>query len=113
MIEDTIVAISTPYGKSGVGVVRISGKDSLLIAKKMFNSKRELNNIQPNYMNLGRINLGQISDLGFMVYFKGPKSFTGEDVVEFQCHGGIIVTQKIVEQAIHFGARLAQKAKAS
>ncbi len=107
MLEDTIVAISTPYGKSGIGVVRISGKDSLKIGKKMFSPLKKDAEFAPNCLVLGRVNLGDASDLGFMVYFKEPHSYTGEDTVEFQCHGGIVVTQKIVEKAISLGAKLA------
>ncbi len=107
-MKDEIVAIATPYGKSGVGVVRISGKSALNIAQKMFvpNKAQSLN--VPNKMILGKISLGDIHDIGYLVYFKSPKSYTGEDVVEFQCHGGIVVTQKIVETAISKGARLAE-----
>jgi len=105
MIEDTIIAQATTPGKSGISIVRISGKKSLEIAKQIFS--RFKNDVVPNYMYLGKINLGEIEDKGFGVYFKEPNSFTGEDVVEFQCHGGFLVAQKIIEQCLKFGARLA------
>ncbi|MBQ3214111.1 MAG: tRNA uridine-5-carboxymethylaminomethyl(34) synthesis GTPase MnmE [Clostridia bacterium] len=107
MIEDTIVAQATPNGKSGISIVRISGKKSLDIARQIFLRFKDVSNIQPNYMYLGKINLGDVEDKGFCVYFKAPNSFTGEDVVEFQCHGGLVVAQKIIEQVLSCGGRLA------
>ena len=108
MIDDVIIALSTPVGKSGIGVVRISGKNCLDIAKKMFTPLNKNVDIIPNLMVLGNINLGSTTDIGFMVYFKAPKSYTGEDTIEFQCHGGIAVTQKIIEKALSLGVRLAE-----
>ena len=105
MENNTIVAISTPAGKSGISVVRMSGKESLDIAKQIFlcNAKE----IMPRHFYLGDINLDRIKDKGMMVYFKEPNSYTGEDVVEFQCHGGSIIANKIVECCIEKGAKLA------
>lgn len=108
MRNDTIVALSTPSGKAGVGVVRISGIDSLKVAEKMFRPLDKNSTPTPNLMRLGNIDLGGAKDLGFMVYFKAPKSYTGEDVVEFQCHGGVAVTKKIIEKALLLGARVAE-----
>lgn len=108
MKNDTIVALSTPSGKAGVGVVRISGSDSLKVAEKMFRPLDKGSVPVPNLMRLGNIDLGGAKDLGFMVYFKAPKSYTGEDVVEFQCHGGVAVTKKIIEKALLLGARVAE-----
>ena len=108
MVDDVIIALSTPVGKSGIGVVRMSGKNCLDIAKKMFTPLNKNVDIIPNLMVLGNIDLGSTTDIGFMVYFKAPKSYTGEDTVEFQCHGGIAVTQKIIEKALSLGVRLAE-----
>lgn len=108
MKSDTIVALSTPQGKSGVGVVRISGKESLSLAEKMFSPLDKKSIPTPNLMRLGKIDLGETQDLGFMVYFKSPKSYTGEDVIEFQCHGGIAVTKKIIEKVLSLGGRMAE-----
>lgn len=105
MINDTIVAQATPEGKSGISIVRISGKKSLEIAKQIFLCFKNKSEVKPNYMYLGKIDLGEVEDKGFCVYFKAPHSFTGEDVVEFQCHGGLIVAQKIIKQVLKFGAR--------
>ena len=108
MRSETIVALSTPQGKNGIGVVRISGKDSLSLAEKMFAPFDKKSEPTPNLMRLGRIDLGETQDIGFMVFFKAPKSFTGEDVVEFQCHGGIAVTKKIIEKVLLLGGRMAE-----
>jgi len=107
MINDTIVAQATAVGKSGINVIRISGKDSLNIATKIFYCKKIDKEIMPNYMYLGYVNLGEIKDKCFMVYFKNPLSFTGEDVVEFHCHGGFIVAKKIIDMCLENGARIA------
>lgn len=108
MTDDVIVAISTPYGKAGIAVVRMSGKGCLDIAKKMFTPYSKHAKYEPNLMILGKIDLIATCDKGFLVYFQSPKSYTGEDVVEFQCHGGVYVAQKIVERALSLGARLAE-----
>ena len=103
---DTIVYIGTPIGKSGISVIRMSGEKSLDIAKQIFLCSKF--DAEPNRMYLGKINLGQdLTDLGFCVYFKSPHSYTGEDVVEFQCHGSLVVSQKVLSQCVKFGARLA------
>lgn len=107
MINDTIVAQATAIGKSGINIVRISGKDSLKIASQIFYCKKIKDAPQPNYMYLGYIDLGKVKDKGFMVYFKSPLSFTGEDVIEFHCHGGYLVSKKIVDRCLEFGARMA------
>ncbi len=103
---DTIIAQATPIGKSGVGVIRMSGEKSLEIAKQVFLCKNFVS--KPNYMYLGKIDIGQeLSDLGFCVYFKAPHSYTGEDVIEFQCHGGMLVAEKIINKCVEKGARRA------
>jgi len=108
MIDDVIVAIATPLGKNGVGVIRLSGQNAFDVARKMFVPFNKQETFSPNKMILGKIKLGEISDTGYFVFFKSPKSYTGENVVEFQGHGGVAVTQKIVEYAIKCGARLAE-----
>ena len=109
MKNDNIVAIATALGASGVAVVRISGASPLLIAEKMFkpSGKTAVKDFAPYVMYPGVIDCGEFSDFGMVVYFKGPKSFTGEDVVEFQCHGGAVIPQGVVRRAISLGARLA------
>lgn len=108
MANDIISAISTPIGKNGIGVVRLSGKNCLSLATKMFTSFNKKAIFEPNKMVLGEVDLGEIRDKAFLVFFKSPHSYTGEDVVEFQCHGGIAVTQKILNKTLELGARLAK-----
>lgn len=108
MENSTIVAQATANGKSGINIIRLSGKDSLKIARQIFCCKNFNNDVEPNFMYFGRINLGEVLDKGYCVYFKAPKSFTGEDIVEFHCHGGKIVAQKVLEQCLNYGASLAE-----
>ncbi len=106
--DDVIVAIATPYGKSGVGIVRLSGTGCLELGKQMFRPYARSCNYEPNKMFLGEIDLGGMKDKGFMVYFACPHSFTGEDVVEFQCHGGVLILEKIINKCLSLGARMAE-----
>ena len=109
MEQDTIVALATPLGNAGISVVRLSGNDSLKIATNFFVSKKlKKHDIQPRYMYLGDIDTQDLKEKCLMVYFKNPYSYTGEDIVEFQCHGGTYICNKIIDLCIKFGARLAQ-----
>ncbi len=111
MLEENIAAISTASGKGGVAIIRISGKDPLSIAEKMFApvGKRKVRDFEPYRMYPGEIDGGGFSDYGLCVYFKAPMSYTGEDIVEFQCHGGESVARGILKQTFHFGARPATR----
>ena len=102
----TIVAISTPSGKGGIGIVRLSGDDALAIAKSVFTVKSF--SIEPNYMYFGTFSGKDFSDKGYLVYFKAPHSFTGEDVVELQLHGGRRILEGAVEECISHGANAAE-----
>lgn len=101
-MENTIVAIATPPGKAGVGIVRVSGEKSIDILR-LFTRENEMI-FTPRAMFLKMIFLKNISDIALVVYFPAPNSFTGEDVVEIQAHGGYFLLQKIVEQAVEYGA---------
>lgn len=103
--ENTIVAIATPIGSAGVGIVRMSGKDSLEIAQKIFDKQI----VNPREMYLGHIKTKILNEKCFAVYFKAPKSYTGEDIVEFQVHGGILIVNEVVRACIENGAVLANK----
>lgn len=104
-MEKTIAAISTPLGRGAISIVRISGKNSLDIARKVFSYKGE---IQPRFLKLGYINFEDGSrERCLMVYFKGPFSYTGEDMVEFQIHGGTHLTQKVLGLLLESGASMA------
>ena len=112
---DTIAAVSTPYGKGGIAVLRISGTDAISVAERVFlpKSKRALSDYAANRAIYGSI-FGnkngekiQIDD-GVAVIFRSPSSFTGEDTVEISCHGGILLTQRVLESILTSGARLAE-----
>ena len=108
---DIITAISTPVGVGGVAIIRISGENSLNIAQRMFVpvGKTAVNNFKPNVMYAGSIDGGGFKDFGMCVYFKAPKSFTGEDTVEFHCHGGVQISRSILKRTVELGARLADR----
>ncbi len=105
---ETIVALSTPAGKGGIAVIRLSGSP-LTIARAVFESKAIKGEILPNYMYFGKITTKNFSDLCYMVYFKAPKSYTGEDVVEFHVHGGTRIAEGVIEECVQRGARLAER----
>lgn len=105
---DTIAQISTPLGSGGISVIRISGKDCLQIANKVFSFKKQPDIIEPRHMYFGIINYEGFTEQCLMVYFKSPFSYTGEDVVEFQCHGGEYLTEQILKACLNAGARLAE-----
>ena len=109
MPSENIAAISTALVASGVAVIRISGDSPLSIAEKMFlpAGKTKVKDFEPYKMYVGEIVADGFNDFGLCVYFKGPKSFTGEDVVEFHSHGGIAITKGILSKILSLGARLA------
>lgn len=109
MKSENIAAISTGAVASGVGVIRISGDSPLEIAKKIFkpSGKTTVSEFVPNMMYAGEILADGFTDYGMCVYFKAPKSFTGEDTIEFHCHGGIAITRGILKTILNNGARLA------
>ncbi len=101
----TIVAIATALGNKGINIIRISGKDSLNIIEKIFTNSKKL---APNTIVYGKIkNENNILDNVLVSYFKAPNSFTGEDVVEINCHGGTLVTKLILDLLLENGAILA------
>lgn len=108
-MEKTIASISTPLGRGAIAIIRMSGSASLSIAEKLFYStKLQFKNIIPRFLYLGDFYLDEnVKEKCLMVYFKGPNSYTGEDMVEFQVHGGTLLTQKILEKLIENGASLA------
>ena len=105
---DTIVALSTPSGRSGIGVVRLSGPDCLTFLRKLVAS--DSFDPEPNLLTLRNLidpATGEPLDQGLVCYFKAPHSFTGEDVVELHCHGSPILLRSIIDVALGLGARLA------
>ncbi|HET7061960.1 MAG TPA: tRNA uridine-5-carboxymethylaminomethyl(34) synthesis GTPase MnmE [Nitrosospira sp.] len=102
---DIIAAVSTPPGRGGIGVVRVSGRDLRLLAEKVVGSMPK-----PRYATLSHFldEDGQVIDQGIALYFPAPHSYTGEDVLEFQGHGGPIVMSLLLASCISAGARLAE-----
>lgn len=103
--DDTIVAIATASGVGAISIIRLSGKDALTIAAKI--TKKE--NFTPRLATLTKLfdAKSELIDESLVIYFQNPYSFTGEDIVEFQCHGGIALTNMILQATLFFGARLA------
>ena len=112
MLEDTIAAVGTAPGESGIGIVRLSGSLSVDILDILFESKKwkSAHEIPPRYMTYGHIidNEGKRIDEVLTVIMKAPYSYTAEDVVEIHCHGGIVPIRKIMELVLNKGARLAE-----
>ncbi|MDN5312692.1 MAG: tRNA modification GTPase [Thermoanaerobacteraceae bacterium] len=109
--EDTIAAISTPLGEGGIGIVRISGEKSFDIARRIFSPKSEIKNIKSRYLYLGQIidpEEGYAIDEVLTAFFKAPNTYTREDMVEINCHGGMTAQRKILELTIRYGARVAE-----
>jgi tRNA modification GTPase len=106
MLVDTIVAIATPPGRGGVGIIRLSGPKAYPIALKL-NSNKPL---QPRLASFCSfyINNNELVDQGLMLYFKAPHSFTGEDVIEVQAHGSPVVLDMLTKECTVLGARLAR-----
>lgn len=107
---DTIAAISTPLGEGAIGIVRLSGTDSFTIAQKIFIGK-DLSKVASHTLNYGHIvdpQTGKVMDEVMVGAMKSPKTFTREDIIEINTHGGIAVTNEILQLAIREGARMAE-----
>lgn len=105
-MHNSIAAIATAHGVSSISIIRVSGEAALEVAKKI----SHLSSITPRHAYLTSLfNYNDtLIDQAILLYFKGPYSFTGEDIVEFQCHGGLIVAQEILDAIVSYGVRLAQ-----
>lgn len=102
--NDTIAAIATPPGEGSIAIVRLSGPKAILIADKIFSGS--ITSYLSHTVHLGTVaRHGQIIDQALVLLMRAPKSFTGEDVVEFQCHGGYFACAQILEALIEEGAR--------
>lgn len=104
MLNDTIVVLSTPPMQSAIALIRMSGKESFKILDKIFSNHKD------KVLLFGRIVDDQeIVDEVVVLKYKGPFSYTGEDVVEISCHGNLIIVNRIIELCIKYGARMAEK----
>ena len=110
-MNNNISAISTAAGVGGVAIIRISGENPLAIAEKMFKplGKIAVKDFEPYKMYVGNIEGDGFTDFGMCVYFKAPKSYTGENMIEFHCHGGIAITRGILKKTFELGARPATR----
>ncbi|MBM7453120.1 tRNA modification GTPase [Acholeplasma morum] len=109
MILDTIAAIATPFGTAGIAVIRVSGSDAIEKVNLIFKG-RNLNKVKSHTVVYGHIidQSSKVIDEVLVTILKGPKTFTAEDTVEISCHGGILVTQKVLERVLETGIKLAE-----
>ena len=107
--KETIAAISTGMTNSGISIVRISGDEAFLVIDKIYRGKATLSGAMSHTIHYGFIvDMGDTIDEVLVSIMRAPRTFTGEDTVEINCHGGAFVTQKILATVIKNGARLAQ-----
>lgn len=106
-LTDTIAAISTPRGKGGIAVVRISGEDTAAVLTRVFTPKKTDPVSAPRRACFGEIRApgGEVLDEGLVTYFPAPASFTGENVAEIACHGGALLTETVLAAVLAAGAR--------
>ena len=110
---DTICGIATAQGEGGIAIIRVSGNKALEIVGRIFVGKNnfDINTMKTYTMKYGNIidsESGEIIDEVIISYMKGPRSFTAEDVVEINCHGGVVSTNRVLEEVIKSGARIAE-----
>ena len=112
MNGDTIAAVATAMTASGIGIVRISGEEALEIAGRVYRSKggkKDIRKAASHTIHYGFIYDGeQLIDEVLVMIMKGPRSYTGEDTVEIDCHGGVLAMRKVLDAVIHAGARPAE-----
>ena len=112
-LEKTIVAISTAIGNGGISIIRMSGSSAINIADQVFFARTKVRDFEPRKLYLGTFDYNGIKDKCLCVYFKAPYSYTGEDMIEFQCHGGMTLTNKIYEALVSLGCSPATKGEFS
>lgn len=111
MKTDTIAAIATAMSSSGIGIIRISGEEAISITDKIFQMKnqKKLSEVPTHTIHYGHIHDGEeLIDEVMVLLMKGPRSYTKEDTVEIDCHGGVYVMKKVLETVIKYGARPAE-----
>lgn len=106
---DTIAAISTSVGEAAISVVRLSGPDAHVILRQVFRTRQPLSTLAPRFTCLGKVvdPSDHVVDHAIGVLYKAPASYTGEDMAELHCHGGVLVTQKVLGVLLQRGARQA------
>ena len=112
MYNDTIAAISTAVSASGIGIIRVSGSDAVEIADQVYRSKTKdtkLANVSTHTIHYGHIYDGEeMVDEVLVMVMRAPRTFTGEDTVEIDCHGGIYAMKKVLDTVLKQGARIAE-----
>ena len=109
MKKETIAAISTGMTNSGIGIVRISGKDAFSVADSIYKGKKRIADAESHTIHYGHITDGEETvDEVLVMVMKGPHTFTGEDTVEINCHGGTFVVKRVLETVLKNGARAAE-----
>jgi tRNA modification GTPase len=111
MNNDTIAAVSTPFGKAGIGIIRLSGSRSEAIANKIFKPGKSVHTLESHRLYLGQLidpESGQMIDEVLLSFMKGPNSYTREDIIEINSHSGHILLSKILQILLDQGARLAR-----
>lgn len=107
---ETIAAISTPYGTGGIGIIRISGPEAFSVAEKIFRGSKKISETKSHSVVHGRIidpADGQMVDEVLLVKMDAPGTFTGEDTIEINCHGGIVLLRRVLSLVLMYGARAA------
>ena len=109
LAEDTIAAISTPPGEGAIAIIRLSGSRALAIAERLFVRKNGADHSVERMLHFGSFQgeEGRLDD-GMAVIFRAPRSYTGEDMAEFHCHGGVLVASRILQAVLRAGARPAE-----
>ena len=114
--QDTIAALVTAVGESSVGIIRISGPEAVNIAGKLYKGKSNLHTAESHTIHYGYVydeaNDKKIDEALFLLML-GPRSFTGEDIVEVQCHGGMVVLKQTLQLILSLGARMAEQGEYS
>src|SRR5699024_8808145 len=107
---DTITSISTPMGEGAIAIVRLSGPDAISIADSIYKGKKQLSEVDSHTINYGHIlnpDSGEIVEEVMAAVMRGPKTFTREDIVEINCHGGLVTVNRVLELTLSNGARMA------
>jgi tRNA modification GTPase len=108
-LDDTIAAISSPIGEGAVAVLRVSGPDAVSVVAQIFRGSTGPEKMEPRRSYFGEIyDSSGVIDQALIIVFRGPNSYTGEDLVEVSCHGGVLVTGKILSLLLNVGARSAE-----
>lgn len=111
ILNETIAAISTPPGTGAIGIVRITGRDALAITEKIFKGAKKVSEISTHTVEFGKIinpQNNEIIDVVLVNVMHSPRTYTGFDTVEINCHGGVMTTKRILELALQNGARMAE-----